>query len=78
MPFFYDAESLMLAVAVGTSLRGLAVDDSHRIGRVIKHYPGHKTHINDVVISQHQLISASTEVVNHNLATGRERWVFVS
>jgi hypothetical protein len=74
MPFFFDPTSRMVFSGVGTSLRGLVPSTSTRTCTVVQHYPGHVTEVCSVLVHQHNLLSGSTELLNHCLGTGRLRW----
>lgn len=74
MPFFFDATSQLVYVGHGASVRALAPDTTTRSATVVQHYYGHLTEVNDLLVHQHNLLSGSTELLNHCVGTGRLRW----
>jgi hypothetical protein len=74
MPFFFDPVSQLLVVSVGPSVRALCIKNRDRTAVVVKHYSGHVDDVNDLLVHLHLLLTASTELINHNFGTGQERW----
>lgn len=55
-------------------MRALTVNKPDRTAKIVQLYRGHNDVVNDLVVTFHVLLSASDEVICHNLGTGREKW----
>ena len=74
MPFYVDQISQLVMVATANAVRAIRPTTADRAAAIVKLYYGHVDDVNDLLVHQHCLLSSSTELLSHCLATGRLRW----